>query len=142
MSVDNLLSRLDKVKRTGHGKWIARCPAHDDKRPSLSIRELDDGRILLHDFSGQCGAGDILSAIGLTFDDLYPERPIENGKPERRPFPAVDVLRAISFEVTIVAMAASRMLSGKHFAEADRERLFLAASRIQAALTAAGISHG
>jgi len=33
---DILLARLDGVKRTGPDRWIARCPAHDDKRPSLA----------------------------------------------------------------------------------------------------------
>lgn len=141
MTVENLLSRLDKVKRTGAGRWLARCPAHNDKSPSLSVRELDDGRVLAHCFTG-CEVAAVLAAAGLTFDDLYPERRIENGTPERRPFPAVDVLRAIAFEALVVAMAASRILSGKPFADTDRERLFLAVSRIEGALTAAGISHG
>jgi DNA primase len=47
MSAEALLAHLDKVRRTGAGRWIARCPAHDDKSPSLAIRELDDGRTLI-----------------------------------------------------------------------------------------------
>lgn len=143
MSADNLLSRLDKVKRNGPGRWMARCPdpAHNDKGPSLSIRELDDGRVLLHCFGG-CDVASVLSAVGLTFDDLFPERQMETGKPERRPFPAVDVLRAISFEVTVVAIAASRLCAGNPLSDADRDRLFLAAGRLEAALNAAGIQHG
>ena len=63
-AADLLLSRLDGVRRTGSGRWIARCPAHDDRRPSLSVRELDDGRTLLHCFSG-CSPDAVLDAIGL-----------------------------------------------------------------------------
>jgi len=48
MSIDALLDRLDGVKETGHGKYIARCPAHDDQSPSLAIKDCGDGRILLH----------------------------------------------------------------------------------------------
>ena len=33
MNIERLLSRLDCVKETGHGKYVARCPAHDDKDP-------------------------------------------------------------------------------------------------------------
>ncbi len=69
---DLLLSRLDKVSGK-HPKWMARCPAHSDNGPSLSIKELDDGRILVHCFAG-CGASDIMTAIGLSLSDLYPER--------------------------------------------------------------------
>ena len=51
MSADALLSRLDGVKKTGHGQWIARCPAHEDRSPSLSIAEKDD-RVLVHCHAG------------------------------------------------------------------------------------------
>lgn len=140
MTIETLLSKLDKVKRTGNGRYLARCPAHEDKSPSLTLRELDDGRVLAHCFSG-CDIHEILSATGLEFSDLYPEKEIQHGKPERRPFPAVDVLRAIAFEAMIVAMAASSLAGRLALAETDRARLLLAASRIQAALTAAGVNH-
>lgn len=140
MSANTLLSRLDKVKRTGAGRWIARCPAHDDKGPSLSIRELDDGRTLAHCFAG-CDIHSVLSAVGLDIDALFPEREIQHGKPERRPFPAADVLRAIAFEALVVILAGTSLLSGHPFTDADRARLVLAVGRIQAALDAAGVSH-
>jgi putative DNA primase/helicase len=28
------------------GGWMARCPTHDDRKPSLSIRDADDGKVL------------------------------------------------------------------------------------------------
>jgi hypothetical protein len=138
-SLDNLLSHLDKVKRTGSGTYQACCPAHADRSPSLSIRELEDGRILLHCFAG-CEAHEVLSVIGLDIQALFPEREIRHGKPERRPFPAADVLRAIGFEALVVAAAATSLLAGQPFSEVDRERLVLAVQRIQAAMTAAGVS--
>jgi DNA primase len=46
-----LLSRLTGLKQTAKG-WVALCPAHADKSPSLSIRLADDGKILLHCFAG------------------------------------------------------------------------------------------
>jgi hypothetical protein len=139
-TVDNLLERLDKVKQTGEGRWTARCPAHNDQGPSLAIRELDDGRILLHCFAG-CSIEEVLSAIGLTFDDLFPPREIEHGRLERRPFPAADILRCIAFEALIVASSGVTLLDGKPFSETDRERLVEAVSRIQSALTAGGLSY-
>lgn len=137
--LDNLLSHLDKVKRTGSGTYQACCPAHADRSPSLSVRELEDGRILLHCFAG-CEAHEVLSAIGLDIHALFPEREIQHGKPERRPFPAADVLRAIGFEALVVVAAATSLLAGQPFTEVDRERLVLAVQRIQAALTAGGVS--
>lgn len=142
ISVDNLLQHLHKVKRTGAGTWTACCPAHDDRGPSLAVREIEDGRILVHCFAG-CGVDEVLAAVGLTFGDLFPSGPVtHHARPERRPFPAADVLRAVAFEALVVAAAAASMLAGQPFTEADRSRLILAVGRIQSALTAAGVSHG
>lgn len=140
MSAETLLQHLQKVKRTRPGNWLACCPAHFDKTASLSVRELDDGRVLAHCFAG-CSVEEILSSIGLTFDDLFPEKEIQHGKPERRPFPAADILRAIAFESILVLISAADLLAGNPFNETDRARLALAVSRIQAALTAGGINH-
>ena len=136
MTVDLLLSRLDGVRRTGPDRWLARCPAHDDKRPSLAIRELDDGRVLVHDFGG-CAVHDVLAAAGLTFDALFSAR-LGEFKPERRPFPAADVLRAIGFESLLVATAAANLSNGVLLSQVDRERLSLAAGRIEAAVEESG----
>lgn len=141
MSADALLSRLDKVKPTGRGRWQARCPAHDDRGPSLAVRELDDGRVLIHCFAG-CAAPEILAAVSLQMDALFPEREITHAKPERRPFPAADVLRCIAFEALVVATAGAALLTGQPFNPLDRERLMVAVGRIQAALDAAGLRHG
>lgn len=51
VTIDDLLDRLEKVKKTRNG-WMARCPAHIDKTPSLAISEDEDGKILLYCFAG------------------------------------------------------------------------------------------
>lgn len=130
---DALLSRLDGVRHTGEGRWIARCPAHDDRSPSLSIRELPDGRVLLHDFAG-CGVESVLGALGLEFDALYPERPLGDHLPrERRPFNPHDVLAALADEALFVAVASANLGQGVELSSGDRERLLVAAERIGAA---------
>jgi hypothetical protein len=133
MSAETLLSRLDKVRKTGAGRWIAKCPAHDDKSPSLSVRELDDGRVLLHCFGG-CAAGDVLNAIGLDFDALFPERPVGDQKPERRAFSAMDAMRCLVCEGMVVLLAAQDASAGKALPAGDVERLAVAVGRINAAL--------
>lgn len=132
VSVDALLVKLDRVRETGQGRWVARCPAHEDKRPSLSIRELPDGRILLNDFGG-CGIEEVLAALSLEFSDLYPERAIEHAPRECRPFNAHDVLACIASEALLVVVAAGNIAQGVMLTDADRQRLVKAAGRIEAA---------
>ena len=43
--IDCVLSRLERVKHTGPDRWVAQCPAHDDRRPSLSIRKAEDHKV-------------------------------------------------------------------------------------------------
>jgi len=81
MTIEDFLSRLEGVQKSGGG-WIARCPAHGDKNPSLSIALGEDGRILVHCHAG-CTAEQIVAAMGLTLRDLMPERDTRGA--ERRP---------------------------------------------------------
>jgi DNA primase len=37
--IEKLITRLEGVKRTGPGRYTARCPAHHDKSPSLVVAE-------------------------------------------------------------------------------------------------------
>ena len=139
MTAEILLSKLDKVKRTGPNRWHASCPAHDDKVPSLSIRETDTGSILVHCFAG-CSVHEIVHAAGLELSDLFPPRLAgDHARPERRPFPASDALRAIGFEALVVCAAAAALATGEPLSAVDRERLLQAGERIQSALSGAGL---
>ena len=69
--LEKILGRLDGVKKAGKG-YTALCPAHDDRNPSLSIREADDGRVLVHCHAGCCTEG-VLGAVGYTMKDIMPE---------------------------------------------------------------------
>lgn len=72
MPLDVLLSRLEGVRKAGKG-WYARCPAHDDRRASLSVTEAPDGKVLVHCFAA-CPALDVVQAVGLSLADLFPQR--------------------------------------------------------------------
>jgi hypothetical protein len=71
MDAHILLEKLDKVRPSGADSWMACCPAHDDKTPSLQIKQAND-RVLIHCHAG-CGAIDVLEAVGLDWSVLYPE---------------------------------------------------------------------
>ena len=77
MSLEELLTRLELVRRCGRG-WMARCPAHMDKSPSLSICIAEDGLILMHCFAG-CAVEQICASLGLTMRHLFPD----SGPPPR-----------------------------------------------------------
>ncbi len=134
MSIETLISRLDGVKETGHGKYVARCPAHDDKSPSLAIKECGDGRILIHDFAG-CETEDVLSAIGLEFSDVMPERisTEHSYKRMRQPFDARQVLATLDHESLVVSIIGADFLEHKDIDEDTWSRLGAAVNKINSA---------
>ncbi len=67
--IGDLLNKLEKVKGS-KGRWIACCPAHVDRSPSLAITETDDGRILLKCFAG-CSAQQVVEAVGMDLTDYH-----------------------------------------------------------------------
>ena len=115
--VSTLLGRLDGV-RGRDGKWIAKCPAHDDRSPSLGIGVGDDGRVLIICRTG-CGAADIVAAVGLTMSDLFPDS-FRERRYDRRP--RVDY-KALCFhlrhEVYALSVAATKMKKGEQFNDDD-----------------------
>ena len=124
-----LINQLSKVKRTGQGNYIALCPSHEDKNPSLAIRSTENGKILLKCFAG-CSAHEIVSAVGLNLSDLFPPKESTYASPIKNPFPAAGVLRCIQTESLIVATAACNIANGITLSEEDLRRLVLAATRI------------
>jgi putative DNA primase/helicase len=75
--IELVLSKLPGARqKPGEPSWTARCPAHDDNSPSLSVRVGDGGKVLLKCFAG-CGLADICRALELQVADLFP--PGDNG---------------------------------------------------------------
>lgn len=58
------------ARPAGHGKWRARCPAHDDAHPSLSVTQGHSG-VLLRCWSRGCDPEAITAALGLTVRHLF-----------------------------------------------------------------------
>jgi hypothetical protein len=138
--LDDILTRLNKV-RGRNGSWVACCPAHEDRSPSLTIRETPDGKILMHCFSG-CSIGEIAGAIGVDLSDLFPpsddydyNKSAQRNKPR---FIASDLLKVIAFESTVVAVAANDLAKGRTLSEIDRNRMLTACQRINEALEMSG----
>ncbi|HUE91485.1 virulence-associated protein E [Pseudomonas sp.] len=117
--VEKVLSRLDKVKANGSGKWKASCPAHSDKTPSLSIKEVGDGTVLLKCWAG-CSAADITAAIGLELRDLFPGNKAAHRGPSRA---------AVEHERAIYQIGLS-MLKSSTLSPEDQARFELAKQRL------------
>jgi hypothetical protein len=138
MNIDDLLSRLQKVKRSGVDQWMACCPAHDDNHPSLSIRDAGNGKILVNCLAG-CGSLDVIGALGLDYSDLMPEKLIsQREKPIRQRVYPSDALRAIQFEARVVIATAFALNKGEKLPQSDLDRLKLSMERINTALEVMG----
>lgn len=79
MMIEPVDTILDALSRNGPvrkvaGGHMARCPAHEDRNPSLSITAGADTRVLLKCHAG-CTTEAIVTALGLTMRDLMPPRP-------------------------------------------------------------------
>ena len=149
MTAAALLSRLDRVRKTGADRWVACCPCHaSDSKSSLAIRELPDGRVLLHDFGG-CDVETVLGAVGLTIGDLFPERidTSAEARGDRRyrsrvaaPFPAADVLRAVVKDVLIAATVTRGVADVGSATQGETSLLFTIAGRLARAAELANAS--
>jgi len=71
MNAEEILARLKGVRRNGSG-WMALCPAHADKNPSLSVKQ-EDGSLLLHCFAG-CTVEEICGALGIELSELFSDK--------------------------------------------------------------------
>lgn len=134
MSAEALLSRLENVRHRGAGQWSARCPAHDDREPSLSIRETPDGVVLLHCHAA-CDVANVVAAVGLDLVDLFP--PKTNGAPplkRRRLLTDGQALDLLRDESRLVAMVACNIGHGVELSPGDRARCLTAAGRIASLL--------
>ncbi len=133
--IEHFIDRLNRVRETGPGRWIACCPSHDDNVPSLSIRKADDERILIHCFAG-CPPVDIVAAVGLSLADLYPRHLAAHppcATDGKHTHAARAALKALDKDVLIVAIAAENIARGVVLDDDERQILVEAASRIREA---------
>ena len=133
MSAELILSRLEGVRGRGADRWSARCPAHADRTPSLSVGALPDGRALLKCYAG-CPTADVLDAIGLDMTALFPPKaqPGDGYAPQRRRrlLSAAQALELLQDEAQLVALVAANIRQGVELAGDDLDRVMLAAGRI------------
>ena len=129
--IDLILPLLTKVRQRQPGQWSACCPAHEDRGPSLSVRENTDGAVLVHCFAG-CSADDVVAALGMDMAALYPPRAKSGREPQRQPrlLTAGQALELLHSELNLVAVAAGNIANGVTLTQPDLNRLLVAAGRV------------
>lgn len=136
--LDNLLSRLQKVKRTGKDSYTACCPAHDDHSPSLWIRDHGGDHLGFQCFAG-CDKRGILQSIGLDWDDVLPDRePDVYRKPSRVPFNSRDVLASCASDAQLAYVFNCRAIAGEKYTPEEAANAQKALIRIIAATRMGG----
>ena len=124
MTIENILARLSKVRKSHRG-YQACCPVHQDKNPSMTITETDDGKVLIHCFA--CGARgtDVVEAIGLSASELF------SGE-FTGTYDAKYKLRKTELEDSLVIrMYEDGKKNGQYLSHADFKRYKLAKARIE-----------
>lgn len=139
MSADEFIARLEGVRSRGGGKWLARCPAHADRNPSLSIKESQD-RILVRCWAG-CTSEEIVKALGLGLGDLF-LNPRTDRRTQSAPNPRRIDLSDVAFRFELGALdrrlradavlQAVANCSGDALRDEDRDRLLNVVARAYA----------
>lgn len=127
IDVNDLLNRLDKVRKIGTDEWVASSPTRHDRTPSLYIKHDGSNNVLLHDFGGS-SVEEICNAIGIELTDLFPDSDREY---KRQRFNAHNVLTSMRNEVLLVALCAVDIVAGRPITEEDKDRVLLASQRLK-----------
>jgi hypothetical protein len=129
--IDNILAQLTNVRQRQPGQYSAKCPAHADKGPSLSVREFPSGAVGVYCFAG-CSVDAVVAALGLDMTDLFPPRQVTGNEPKRTPrlLTSGQALELLDREAHLVAVAAANVLHGVVLTDVDLHRITQAAGRI------------
>lgn len=141
--VDTVLDRLDRAKATGPDTWLASCPTsnhkHGDRSRGLSVREGDDGRVLMHCHGG-CSVHEIVAALGIELSDLFPQRQIDYphhapkggiiGRNRIKRIPWRDLFEAIQRDLTVCSLAFGDLAQGKSFSQSDAASIAVMANHL------------
>lgn len=115
MDAESIARGLDKPRKYGRS-WMACCPSHPDRNPSLSITDGDNGKPLVHCFSGcpQDAVIDALRARGL-WPDATPRQRYQAERRSRR--------KDLEHHKLILEIAKADLKRGKSVSQRDHEQI-------------------
>lgn len=127
--IDVVIGCLQGVQRAGKG-YKALCPAHPDRSPSLTVKEGEDGRVLIHCFAG-CSVDTVVQSLGLGMADLFPKNKATRArKAGQRRINARELKEATEFEKQVLFIIKADHASGKPVSKENWARAKLALQRI------------
>jgi hypothetical protein len=118
------VDQLERVVSRGHNSWLACCPSHDDKSPSLSIKQLEDGRVLIHCHAG-CSAQEVVESVGFNMNHLFPDE-TEHFKP------LYQKKAQMTVDHWVIEIAKDHREQGKRLTKQDQAREIEAFKRLRA----------
>ncbi len=113
MDLTEFLDRLPSYRKSGKGAYMAQCPAHDDRSPSLRITEGNDGRVLIYCYAG-CSVHEVCAAVQIDVADLFP--------PTDRNFPGIKRAKRDEVDDYVVEIYEAHAEQGKKIKQADKQR--------------------
>ncbi len=121
-ATDKVLSCLPDARKVGEGRYVARCPAHKDRSPSLSISRGDKG-VLIHCHAG-CDVFSVVEAMGLEVGDLFDDvdKHDEPGLPTR-PWIGRQVLNGVAHDMAVALLLCKKCTKQHGLSVFDTERL-------------------
>ena len=120
--MEEILERLERVRKTGNG-YRASCPVHgEDKDPSLSIAHRD-GKIIMHCFACLANGLEVVQALGISPDILFDE------KREFVRDPNWLLKKTVAEDDTLILIAQAAEQRGERLKYSDRKALQLALAR-------------
>ena len=133
-ALDKFLSAHGDMRKFGLHYRGACLACNASNKTTLSIREGDTGNLLVKCFKGGCDPEAIAGSVGLSLEDLFPERMTghHNTGPRRRGMlSANEALDLLKFEAELTAVAAGNLAAGYALTDQDRARLNHACARIE-----------
>lgn len=132
MPIETFLNRLHKVKSKGKNKWVALCPCHSEKTPSLAITD-DNGVVLMHCFGCGASAPAVAEALGVDIMEIFPDSGnVAYEKQDRKLFSINQVAEALTMESTVLYLISKRMLKGE-MSEELKDEIYKSMCRLWAA---------
>lgn len=131
---ERITSQLENVVHAQNGQARAICPSHESRNNtrSLSIKESDEGSVLINCFAG-CSAAEILASLRLELADLYP-KPLQStpGRPftKKSAFSPREALHILAFEITLASIFMGDVIDKRPLSEKDWNRFLLARNRV------------